>query len=100
LRLLRSLIEADSDIWVAENLAPDLAKEQEDFAGNGVWTDLQYVSFLSLSLSLSLSLVLEFTSFVFSGTSEFSSSLSLSSLRRICVIRFLHIGSHYTSPTN
>ncbi|KAF9927736.1 hypothetical protein FBU30_002939 [Linnemannia zychae] len=36
-----TLIEADSDLWVAENLAPDLAKEQEELIGKFVWTDLQ-----------------------------------------------------------
>ncbi|KAF9095140.1 hypothetical protein BGX23_000999 [Mortierella sp. AD031] len=36
-----TLIEADSDLWVAENLAADLAKEQESFVGKILWTDLQ-----------------------------------------------------------
>ncbi|KAF9913157.1 hypothetical protein EC991_003617 [Linnemannia zychae] len=36
-----TLIEADSDLWVAENLASDLAKQQEDFIGKILWTDLQ-----------------------------------------------------------
>ncbi|KAF9154405.1 hypothetical protein BG015_001028 [Linnemannia schmuckeri] len=37
----RTLIEADSDLWVAETLAPDLAKQQEDLIGKILWTDLQ-----------------------------------------------------------
>lgn len=44
----RTLIEADSDLWVAESLAPDLAKKQEEFIGKILWTELQYVSFLSV----------------------------------------------------
>ncbi|KAG0380268.1 hypothetical protein BGX24_009279 [Mortierella sp. AD032] len=36
-----TLIEADSDLWVAENLAADLAKQQEDHIGKMVWTELQ-----------------------------------------------------------
>ncbi|KAG0281581.1 hypothetical protein BGZ95_001932 [Linnemannia exigua] len=36
-----TLIEADSDLWVAETLAPDLAKQQEDHIGKIVWTELQ-----------------------------------------------------------
>ncbi|KAF9298598.1 hypothetical protein BGZ88_005815 [Linnemannia elongata] len=36
-----TLIEADSDLWVAETLAPDLAKQQEDLIGKILWTELQ-----------------------------------------------------------
>ncbi|KAG0320670.1 hypothetical protein BGZ97_013100 [Linnemannia gamsii] len=36
-----TLIEADCDIWVAENLAPDLAKQQGALIGKVLWTELQ-----------------------------------------------------------
>jgi len=37
----RTLIEADSDHWVMEQLAEDLVKSQEDLFGKMQWTDLQ-----------------------------------------------------------
>jgi hypothetical protein len=55
LRASRTLIEADCDIWVAENLAPDLAKQQGALIGKVLWTELQYVSFLSSSPPIHLS---------------------------------------------
>ncbi|KAF9130731.1 putative phosphatase phospho1 [Mortierella sp. 14UC] len=36
-----TLIEADSDLWVAENLALDLAEQQKEFFGKILWTELQ-----------------------------------------------------------
>ncbi|KAF9347141.1 hypothetical protein BGX26_001366 [Mortierella sp. AD094] len=36
-----TLIEADSDIWVIQNLGGEIAKQQEELYGKVQWTDLQ-----------------------------------------------------------